>query len=277
MHLTDFRELTGGGCVDAGLGTVTVKAGSTMMGHTGSVLRARLGRVSAPVGTNAALTQYAGFATFREALCLGDGAGEKGTWTIDGTTTNTTLDVGDLVVGNGSVGSAWAARSVFDHGCAHVRIVNDLLIAQVPGSCGQYICRKVTSNLIGGFAVKCATVGGSGTGLFVHQHGRVVIRGDLVLGRDTGSCGTYVVEEGVTPGEPSCLETHGLIVGERGGATLRILDPDLPIVVKDRIRFGSLASATASDIVAGATLCLRGASIEQKSTNAAALEGLNNI
>ena len=266
IHLGRFRELSGGGTVDLGLGELTADTSATMSGGSSS-LSARTEYVGK--GWDATFTQTDGTNTVSEALYLGYGPGDrKGTYTLQG---GGSLEAGYVVVGYDSS----SQTSVFNHHDGDVDAVNELYVGYEGGSQGQYICWSVTSNLMGGFAVKCATIGYEGEGTFTHKHGNVQITGDLVLGEKPGSSGTYNIEAGIEPAETNTkLVTDGLIIGAEGSGAFSIGDADIQITINDRLSFGPDSTFSA---VPDSTIHMAGADLEIQNTDPMKLTGLGNL
>jgi T5SS/PEP-CTERM-associated repeat protein len=124
---------------------------------------------------------------------------------------------GDLFAENEYIGFDGAGSGHFFHTGGNNMIKNDLYLGFNPGSHGLYIYdAAVTSNLMGGFAVKCETIGYWGTGHFKHYGGTHIVRGNLVLGRQAGSIGIYEISNDI-------LSVEGdLQIGRSGTGTLEI-------------------------------------------------------
>jgi len=141
-------------------------------------------------------------------LYIGYTPGGNGTYELRG---------GRLFAENEYIGYDGSGSGHFIHTGGDNLIEKDMYIGFKPGSHGAYIydC-AVTSNLMGGFAVKCTTIGYEGTGVFRHYGGTHIVRGALILGRETGSMGTYEITNDI-------LQVEGnLEVGRSGTGILEI-------------------------------------------------------
>jgi len=112
--------------------------------------------------------------------------------------------------GNWGTGSNWTGGEPYSSDMAYInnggtamiyndgdnQIQRDLYVGYNPGSNGLYIMWAVTSNLMGGFAVKCTTIGNYGTGVFKHYNGTHTVRGNLKVGAEYGSDGSYEFYDG---------------------------------------------------------------------------------
>ena len=114
----------------------------------------------------------------------------------------------------------------------------ELIMAYCPSSRGHYVLDQVdyavTSNLIGGFAVKCAYVGYEGEAFFEAYRGTFTCRGDLVLGKQPLGTGVYEIRGGtldVIGGLYEGTYYGKLKVGEGGTGTFRIIGDDATITV----------------------------------------------
>lgn len=124
---------------------------------------------------------------------------------------------GDLFAENEYIGFEGAGSGHFFHTGGNNYIKNDIYLGYKPGSNGLYIYdAAVTSNLMGGFAAKCETIGYWGTGHFKHYGGTHTVRGNLILGRETGSTGIYEITNDVLTVEGN------LEVGRSGSGILEI-------------------------------------------------------
>jgi hypothetical protein len=123
------------------------------------------------------------------------------------------LDGGELFAENQYIG--YDGQGHFLHTGGDNLVKYDMYIGYGAGSHGQYIYdAAVTSNLMGGFAVKCTTIGYEGTGIFEHYGGTHTVRGGLILGRESSSSGTYQMSDGI-------LQVEGdLEVGRSGNGIL---------------------------------------------------------
>ena len=155
----------------------------------------------------------------------------------------------------------------FDHYAGDHNIETDLYVGYGPGSYGEYVCWAVTSNIMGGFAVKCATVGDRGTGVFTQHHGTTTINGTLAIGRQPGGQGTVTIHDGL-------LEAHVIDIGPAGEGTLNIAGPDAEILVKDALLLGP---GSVLEAVPGSEIHLQAARFDNRSTDPVDLAGLGNL
>ncbi len=122
----------------------------------------------------------------------------------------------------------------------------------------------------GQLSARSEYVGYNGTGHFVQTGGTNTIRryGNLYLGYEPGSHGTYSISGGT-------LEANAILVGSDGHGTFNILSSDASITVKrNRLSFGANSVLTA---VEGSTIRMNNARLGNKSTDPAALGGMNNL
>ncbi len=121
---------------------------------------------------------------------------------------------GQLFAENQYIGYDGSGSGHFIHTGGDNLIEKDMYIGFKPGSHGIYIydC-AVTSNIMGGFAAKCTTIGYEGTGEFRHYGGTHIVRGALILGREPGSMGIYEISDDILQVEGN-LEVGRYGIGE---------------------------------------------------------------
>ena len=258
LDLADL-QIAGAGTVDLGLGSARMTNTSGWCSMAGGSLSARNEYIGSPSSPPAAFTQTGGTNTVSRALYIGYGAADEGTYTLDGAP-DTQLNAGYVVVG-------YEGRGTFHHGAGTVNAVYDLHVGYKGGSHGEYICWNVTSNLMGGFAVKCATIGYEGEGIFTHEHGNVEIAGDLEIGVKPGGNGTYTIQDGG-------LRSNGLLVGVDGTGAFDIQGASAVITIADRLSFGPDSTFIA---MPGSIIQMEAADFENFNTDAADLTGLSNL
>ena len=111
------------------------------------------------------------------------------------------------------------------------------------------------------------TVGVWGKGALIQSDdGKLFVPGDLVLGSEADSQGSYVISGGT-------LEAGRLIVGSDGWGDMQVTAPGVEIMLTDLLWFGRESTFSA---VAGTTIVMNGASMDNRSEDPAALAGLGN-
>jgi len=111
------------------------------------------------------------------------------------------------------------------------------------------------------------TVGVCGKGTLTQSDdGKLFVPGDLVLGSETDSQGSYVISGGT-------LEAGGLIIGSDGWGDMQVTASGVEIVLTDLLWFGRESTFSA---VAGTIIVMNGASMDNRSEDPAALAGLGN-
>lgn len=110
-------------------------------------------------------------------------------------------------------------------------------------------------------------IGWYGTGLFTQSGGSNIISGDLYVGHDIGSNGTYTISEGnLTAGK--------FIVGLKGSGSLNITSSAAEVTVSDSLEFGPHSTLTAG---IGATVHMTGSNFRIVNTEPSDLAGLSNL
>jgi hypothetical protein len=121
---------------------------------------------------------------------------------------------------------------------------------------------------MGGFAVKCETIGYEGTGSFIQHNGTNKVGGSLDLGVKEDSNGIYKIYRGN-------LETDQLDISLAGDGRFEILQaPDPNITVKELLNFGPNSVFVA---VQGSTIHMNSAAFDNQNIDANDLEGLSNL
>ena len=127
--------------------------------------------------------QNSGFHKVTTDLILGSGSSGQGSYDILSGQVNT----GNLTVGLNGQGTFTQNQHTGVH------VVNTLTLGAKAGSLGTYKLGGSFSSLVGHLDAAQGVVGDVGTGTFTHSLGRFTISNDLILGRQTGSSGTYLL------------------------------------------------------------------------------------
>ncbi|KPK83213.1 MAG: hypothetical protein AMJ81_08520, partial [Phycisphaerae bacterium SM23_33] len=195
--------------------------------------------------------QSGGVNTVSHGLLLGVEAGGQGTYQLSG---HGVLSADEEIVGTKAAG-------VFSQSGGTHTVGRELTIGSYPASDGTY-------ELAGGqLSSNSAAIGLRGRGLLTQTGGTNTVAGGLCLGRYPGSEGVYTISQG-------SLSTSSLLVGEQGRGTLHVTGPGASIFVQNMLRFGPRSTFTA---VPGGTIHMAGSSLENESTDPAALAGLENL
>ena len=110
-------------------------------------------------------------------------------------------------------------------------------------------------------------VGYFGTGTFTQTGGTNSINNYLVVGRESGSNGTYTISNGV-------LTADTLYVSQEGSGTLNITGTGAGVEVSAKLAFGRNGTLNA---VPGSTIHMTGSAVENESTDPDALAGLADL
>lgn len=111
------------------------------------------------------------------------------------------------------------------------------------------------------------TVGVYGKGTLTQSdEGKLFVPGDLVLGSEADSQGSYVISGGT-------LEAGSLIIGSDGWGDMQVTASGVEIMLTDLLWFGRESTFSA---VAGTIIVMNGASMDNRSEDPAALAGLEN-
>ncbi len=239
IHLAGGLKVRNAASVDLGAGVLTVNADTSRINNGGSLLAGEIRVGDAGAGT---LEQPGGTCTVNGDVLIGCGAGDSGTYDLSN---GGTLTADNLFVGYDGTGR-------FDHHQGDCNVKYDLHVGYGAGSRGEYVCWDVTSNLMGGFVVKCSTIGCAGTGTFTQHDGTHTVSGALTLGQEPGSAGSYVIHHGT-------LQADTLNVGLGGRGTLHIAGADADLCVCETHYFGEdcyLYAAAGSRIRMKGDLCI---------------------
>ncbi|HET6428914.1 MAG TPA: PEP-CTERM sorting domain-containing protein, partial [Phycisphaerae bacterium] len=184
-------------------------------------------------------------------LYVGNRTDGVGTYELKGGTL--TADLGEFVGG----GSGTAGDGVFiQTGGSNTALW--VTMARDATGHGEYTLSDGTLT-----ATETLTIGSLGTATFT-QTGGAVRAATIDIGRDSNAHGTFGLEGG-------SVDVDMLTVGRNAYGTWNLLDPAAMVQVRQWLRFGPKGTFSA---VAGSTVHMMGAALENQRTDPAALAGL---